>query len=42
MKIAMRLFVLTLVLSAAGFVQSSSFAGPGPAPSGGAPTVTIG
>jgi len=32
MKIAMRLLVLTLVLSAAGVSQSGSFAGPGTPP----------
>jgi hypothetical protein len=32
MKIAMRLFVLTLALTAAGFSQSSSFSGPGQIP----------
>lgn len=29
MKIAMRVLVLTLVLSAAGFLQAGSFSGPG-------------
>jgi hypothetical protein len=32
MKIAARLLVLTLVLSAVGVAQSSSFGGPGPEP----------
>lgn len=34
MKIAMRLFVLTVMLSVAGFSQSTSFAGPGTPPMG--------
>ncbi len=41
MKIALRLFVLTLVLSAAGFAQSSSFSGPGPVPTSPTHNVTV-
>lgn len=32
MKIAMRLLILTVALTAAGFSQSSSFSGPGQIP----------